>query len=77
MNRSIISLPLRNETEARVYLRSQVASGQMSEVEAQLRLAEIHSRAKQGPEKRGTRKKEPQGRRKCLSLSMKRLNEVK
>ena len=31
----------KNETEARVYLRSQVASGQMSEVEAQLRLAEI------------------------------------
>ena len=31
----------KNETEARLYLRSQVASGQMSEVEAQLRLAEI------------------------------------
>ena len=45
----------KNETEARVYLRSKVASGQMSEVEARLRLAEIIT--KQKAQKKGNNKR--------------------
>jgi hypothetical protein len=47
----------KDETEARSYLRSQVASGQMSEVEAQVRLAEIIAGQNQARRKGGKKKR--------------------
>ena len=48
----------KNETEARLYLRSQVASGQMSEVEAQLRLAEIIAGQNKAQRKKNKKRKD-------------------
>jgi len=55
----------KNETEARVYLRSQVASGKMSEVEAQLRLAEIIA-GQNKAQRKENKKKRASGRKKMF-----------